>query len=355
MRPAGQFTSTAADMGKLARFLMGDGRIDDKPFIASELLQAMGRPHGTEAAKVGLQVGFGLGLATRDRHGAIGKCHGGSTVGYRAMFCLFPQQQKAFFIAMNADSETANYGLLDALLVTALSLTPPVTEPAPDQAFDPAGWEGYYIPSPNRFASLVWLDTVLNFARLRAVGAGLRFTPFQSPAVELTHVGGALFRANGRASASHVLLTANSGERGIGTGSQSYEKVSLLKLVPLWGSLLIGLLGLAAILISGVIRMATRRISASHPMLVPFAGVVAVLLPLPLFFQQSFLQLGELTLASGSLAAATAMLPVTMLVGIALGMREWRRNWLDLAAMFGVLQLTVVLAAWHLLPFRLWA
>ena len=59
-----------------------------------------------------MRVGYGLGLATRDRHGAVGKCHGGSTVGYRAMLCLFPQQQRAFFVAINADIEGADYGAL---------------------------------------------------------------------------------------------------------------------------------------------------------------------------------------------------------------------------------------------------
>jgi hypothetical protein len=36
-------------------------------------------------------------------------------------------------------------------------------------------------------------------------------------------------------------------------------------------------------------------------------------------------------------------------------MRAWRRGVPDLAAMLGVLQLTVVLAFWGLLPLRLWA
>src|SRR3546814_10529503 len=50
LRPAGQFTTTASDMGLFARFLMSDGEIDGKPFIAPHLLQAMGRPTTTEAA-----------------------------------------------------------------------------------------------------------------------------------------------------------------------------------------------------------------------------------------------------------------------------------------------------------------
>ena len=282
LRPAGQFTTTAADMAKFAGFLMSSGQLGGRPFITSTLLHAMGSVNATDAANGGLQVGFALGLATRDRHGAIGKCHGGSTVGYRAMFCIFPEQHKAYFIAINTDSETANYGQFDALMVKALLLQPPPQPRSSSVAFDAADWDGYYILAPNRFASVAWVDTVLNFARLRKITAGVQFTPFQSPAVKLTHVTGALFRVKGRISPSHVLLTGSTGEKVVSSGTQSYEKISLFKLVPLWASLILGLLGLTYIFVSGLIRIAMGRINMSHPLLVPFTGVVAILLPLPL-------------------------------------------------------------------------
>jgi CubicO group peptidase (beta-lactamase class C family) len=109
LRPAGQFTTTATDMALFARFLMSDGVIhhdinDDvneetndisnrKPFIAPELLRAMGQPTSTEAAQAGLVAGYALGLNNRDRHGVIGRCHVGTTFGFRANFCLFPEAQ----------------------------------------------------------------------------------------------------------------------------------------------------------------------------------------------------------------------------------------------------------------------
>ena len=355
LRPAGQFTSTAGDMAKLARFLMGDGRIGGAQFIDARLLQAMGLPNGTEAANAGLRVGFGLGLGTRDRHGAIGKCHGGSTVGYRAMFCLFPQQRKAYFVAVNTDSETANYGALDNLMLEALSVGPQEIEPAPEVAFDPADWVGYYVPAPNRFATFAWVDTVFNFVRLRKVGGGLSFAPFQSPAVELTQVRGALFRAHGRLSASHVLLTSDTGERVISTGSQSYEKVSLVRLASLWASLLLGLLGMACIVGRWIVPGSTRRMSLTDPLLAPFIGIVALLLPIPLLYSQSFLELGDFTLAGGLLAAVTGLLPLAMLAGLGVSMGRSHKRVLDIAAMLAVLQLTTVLAFWGLLPLRLWA
>ena len=122
LRPAGQLTTTAGDMARLARFLMSDGRIDGLRFIDKGLLDSMGVPVGTEAVQAGLEVGYALGLSTRDRHGALGKCHGGSTVGFHAMFCLFPQHKSAFFLSINTDSETAQYDRFHALLIHALKV-----------------------------------------------------------------------------------------------------------------------------------------------------------------------------------------------------------------------------------------
>ena len=55
---------------------------------------------------------------------------------------------------------------------------------------------------------------------------------------------------------------------------------------------------------------------------------------------------------------ATAALPLTMAVGLILHFRHRRKGtiaMLDALAMASVLQWTLMLAAWGLLPLRLWA
>lgn len=357
VRPATQFTTTAADMGRFARFLMGDGRIAGKPFIDAALLRQMGEPTGTEAARAGLRVGYGLGLRTLDRHGVIGQCHSGNGIGFRAMLCLFPETRKAFFIAINADSEGADYPRFDEVLVRAIMPVmsgAPVARAAALPAFDVRGWEGFYIPSPNRFDSMRFVDTVFGFLQVGRSAGGLRLAPFQSAALELRHAGGGLFQAPGRLLPSHALLTSPEGARIISNGTQSYEQVPLVRLLAWWASVAAGLLGLAAIMLMGLARL-LQRMSRHDPLLAPFAAVLALLLPLPLFYRQSFLQLGELTLASGLLAAATATLPLAMLAGLWMAWRRAALRSRDTAAMLAVLQLCLMLAGWELLPLRLWA
>jgi CubicO group peptidase (beta-lactamase class C family) len=357
LRPSAQFTTTAADMARFARFLMSDGRVDGVTFIESNLLRAMGTPHETEAARAGLRVGYGLGLATRDRHGAIGRCHGGNTVGFRAMLCMFPESGTAFFIALNADSETADYARFDALLIDAIGVTGALPAQPAAPAQDLGHWQGLYVPAPNRFASFEWLDTVFGFVRIRWDGQHLQLRSLQTEARSLIPVGAHMFRAANRLTASHVLLHSAEGDRVLSDGLQTFERTTWIRMTALWASLAAGLAGLAAVLAMGAARLWQRSLRPGDPLFAPFLGTIALAVPVPLFFSQSFLQLGEVTAASISLALVTAALPAAVLIGLALRMSQGvvgRTALLESAALAGVLQLSVVLAVSGLIPLRLW-
>lgn len=357
LRPPGQFTTTAADMARFARFLMSNGEIDGMPFVDQQLLRAMGRPFKTEAAMAGLEAGYALGLSRRDRHGVIGRCHAGQTVGFVANLCIFPDEQKAFFISMNADVETAHYERFDKLLVTALNVSP--ADPAM-QANPPVGvadWGGIYAFSPNPTETFAYLDHVLNFAMLRWDGERLHLGPFQAAAKSLTPAGGMLFRAHDRATVSHVLLTSAEGRRVISDGINTLEQVNRWRMVALWASLAAGLSGLLYLLLAGTWRTVRRQLTPSMPLFVPFLATLALVLPVPFFLAQSFLQLGDLTIASALLALVTGALPLAMAFAL------WRRakqgmagfgDTLEAVAEVAVLQWSVVLAYWGLLPLRLW-
>ncbi|MCL2916026.1 beta-lactamase family protein [Shewanella corallii] len=121
LRGAGQFTSTPGDMAKFAKFLMSDG----KGLISDELIKQVGTPVSTtDSVFWDLNVGGSLGLWRRDRHGVIGLCHGGNTTGFKGNFCVFPNENKAFFFISNSDSETGDYGKLEQVLIESLQITP---------------------------------------------------------------------------------------------------------------------------------------------------------------------------------------------------------------------------------------
>ena len=359
LRPAGQFTTTANDMALFAGVLMSDGKINGNAFIAFELLNAMGRPEGTEAANAGLPVGYGLGLFKRDRNGVVGLCHGGDTSGYHAMLCIFPEGNGVLFVSINTGSEAADYNAIDKLLANSLRLKqrPDVSSAIPAK-FDDEAWAGFYIPEPNRISSFSYIDTLFGFATLGSKGNQARYKPFQSREILLSAVGRNLFMAPERQMASHVLLISAEGKKVISTGSQSLQKTSLWKLVPLWTSLLLGLLGIAYVFFSGLLRAISGRLELSSPFLFPFLGVAFLAVPIPFFYMQSFMEIGDFTLASGLLALATALLPVAMFAGFWRFIRlraTGKTAVIDMLAVLAILQWTIVLAVWGLLPLRLWA
>lgn len=354
LRPAMQFTTTAADMARFARFLMSDGTVGGRSLVDGRLLRAMGTPAGTEAARAGLRVGYGLGLGLRDRHGFVGRCHAGNTVGYRAMFCVYPEQRKAFFIAMNADSEDADYARLDSLVIATLRLTPHPAAAVRAPELDAERWEGTYVLSPARFEMFGYIDLVMDFVRVRADGERLVVKPFQGSASVLDPMGGPLFRAPGRTLPSHVLLSTERGpafSNGLGT----YERVSLWRMVPLWASLAVGMLGLLYILLRGLYQAARRRLGPRHPVFMPFVVALAAAVAGFLLFRQPVLQLGDRTPASVFLALVTGALPIAAAFGLWRAGMPSRRSWIDALALAAVLQWTFVLAWWGLLPLRLWA
>lgn len=359
LRPAGQFTTTAADLALFAQFLMSDGVVDGKTFIDEELMRARGRPAGTEAADGGLVAGYGLGIARRDRHGVIGYCHGGNIVGFVAMLCVFPEERRAFAYSVNTDSETADYGRIDSLLVRALGVGPATPPPTVEPPPDATDWSGRYVLSPNRFQSFEYLDNVFGAVRLSTDGNALAMTSLQQSPRRLRPVGGRLYSASDRATASHVLLLDGEGAHLISDGFKTFEKVADAYLIAHWSSVLLGLAGLLWILIAGAIAALRHRASLwRRPVAPAFVAVLLLFVPMPFFFSQSFMALGDLTLASGLLAAVTLLLPAGMILTILRVMRSRGGSRVNLihglAAAF-VLQWCVVLIAAGLLPLRLWA
>ncbi len=351
VRPAAQFTTTAGDMMRLARFLMSDGRMDGAPFIDESLLGQMAHAR-TPAAAAGLEAGYALGLARRDRHGAVGHCHLGNIIGYRASLCVYPEHRKAFFVAINSDSETARYSRFDELFTHSLRVAAPVAAPVATPGVA-AQWQGRYVLTPARFEQFRYFDLLFDSVVVRADTSGLILQPFGGEPQTLSPVGPGLFRAADRLSASHVLMTSD-GQRLISDGTRTLQRISGLRVVANWLSLVLGIAGLLTL----VLMIPWRAWRRGETLLQPASLVLAMMLLVPaLFASQPFLAIGDLTAASVCLYLATAALPLLMAAQL---IWAWRsrprlRSWVVHAVAAAlVLQWCVTLFFWDLLPFALW-
>jgi CubicO group peptidase (beta-lactamase class C family) len=355
LRPAGQFVTTANDMAMLAKFLMGDGIISSNVFIDETLLRQMGKPDSTEANKNGLATGYQYGLSYRDRYGVFGYFHRGNTIGYRTTFYLFPEENKAFFISFNMDSEYADYEKFNRLFIEHLKVDKPqkrtISNELPQNIDE---YKGYYKMNPVQFSKFEYLDLLFNAIQVKIEPNRLKIKSLQHETYNLLPITGNLFRKEDRINPSHVLYK-NDENPVISDGLFTYEKVSPICLGLLWLSLVLGLLGIFLILTRGIYKLFKKRLfSPNQAIKFPFFSIVALFIPVPFLLLQPFLKLGELTLANILMAVFTGLLPLSMAVGLIKSYKVSTSR-IDRIGIFAALQWLIILMVWGLIPFRIWS
>ena len=353
LRPAAQFTTSARDMAKFARFLMSDGTVGGRPFVTPALLRAMGAPVETAAARAGLPLGYRFGLVSRNRDGHVGRCHSGNIVGYRSMLCIYPGQQKAFFYSVNTDGESANYARLDKAMTSMLALTSQVGTAARPQDFRTDPWDGQYIPAISGIRLERYTDVLLEGLRLSSAPGHIILTDGGGEPRRLISLGDGIFRASERTLPSHALLSGPDGERIITDGLRTFHRVPGLLIPALWVSLGLGVLGM----VYSVVVLPFRVRRNGRPPLQPLTVAPLLLVSgVALMYFQPFTRLGDLTLASALLAAGSTALLAGAIIQAVLALRHRQRLWqLEFGFALAVLQWSIVLAQFDLIPLALWA
>ena len=122
----------------------------------------------------------------------------------------------------------------------------------------------------------------------------------------------------------------------------------------------VGVVALAYLLVVGTFRsvMALRREEwRNEPLRWPVLCLMLLVIAPGLYLTQSFLAIGDPTLANVAIAVLSGVLPAALLLGAVQRVRAGfgtLRARLDLGAIAGLLQWYAVLAAWGLAPLVLW-
>ena len=169
----------------------------------------------------------------------------------------------------------------------------------------------------------------------------------------------AFFSADDRSTTSHVFYRGEAGEYLVSDGFQTFEKTAAAYLVAHWASIVLGLAGLAWLLFAGTVASIRYRLMMfQRPEAPAFIASILLVVPVPFFLAQSFMALGDPTLASRLLVVVTLLLPIGMILTVLRTSKAWnvsRINLLNGVAAVLVLQWCAVLVAAGMLPFRLWA
>jgi CubicO group peptidase (beta-lactamase class C family) len=358
LRPAGQFTTTAEDMGKFLYFMMSDGTINGKSFIKIEYLSEVGIQKETDAYNNGVPFGDALGAYSRDRYGVVGIAKNGNTLGFSAMIYLFPMEKKAFFIAHNMDSETANYDLFNEMLVNYLGLTtqPFITIQRKAET-ELSDWEGYYVPVFTKVEPFGLLDNVFSHTQVRILGNGSMLLPFQGKMKTLMHQGNYLFSMNDRTKISHSFYKSDDGTFLITDGVKTIKKVNGLKILGIASSLLLGLLGILYLLVVSFRDIIVYKFNfIKQPILWVFIAILTLLISFVFIANQSFLNMGDATIGNILLAFSSMILPVAAIATMALTVRVQKKylHSLYFWATIFVIQFCGLLSISNLLPIIMW-
>nr|WP_275442424.1 serine hydrolase [Pseudoalteromonas sp. OOF1S-7] len=356
-RPAGQFTTTAPDMARFIQFVMGEGVIDGEQFVHPDLMGKLFDFGGTDADKAGLNIGRGLAFSNRDRYGVVGQCHPGTTFGFRANICLFPEQKKGYFYAINTDSESADYEAFKALFVELLELDHNEIIPPGTSQNDMSALTGLYVLSPNNMAEFEFLDKVFGPVWVTASDNQITLHSLQSAPRTLHHIKDDLYRDSERTQPSHVFFSSPAGDEFFSNGLKTFKKVGVTSIALYWLSLLLGLCGFVYILVTALFRLATQRFAGFRRLQWSLMNLLVLAVPMALFLSQSFLAFGDITVASISLALVTMFLPISLLHSL---WRCYQQGWgvkgsiRDGIFLISAIQLCCVLAAWGHLPAIFW-
>jgi CubicO group peptidase (beta-lactamase class C family) len=358
LRPAGQLTTTAKDIGIFLRFMMSDGKINGELFIKSEYLKSVANQKLTDAYKNGVPFGDALGAYSRDRYGVVGIAKNGNTLGFSSMIYMFPNDKKAFFIAHNMDSETANYDLFNEALVKHLGLPTHnfITNQQPIEN-EIANWDGYYIPFITKVEPFGLIDYVFSHTKVETTKSEVLILPFQGKKKLLIYQGKHLFSMQDRTSISHAFYKTDNGDLLITDGVKTIRKVSGLKILGIATILFLGLLGIIYLFIVGFVKLIKHKIKfINHPEFWVFISIMILLISFGFIATQPFMRMGDKTIGNILLWISSMIIPVFAVVSLVLTIKTQKRylQTLTFWTTVFVLQFCIILMINKLIPIIMW-
>ena len=171
MAAAGQLWSTAADLGRFGRFLLGDtGGV-----LAPVTVQEMAEPGLSDGA--GGSYGLGLQVETVDGRRVVG--HGGSVPGFLASLLVDPAEQTAAVALANgtAGMDPALVPRLLGILRAGEPRVVPAWEPLPNGASVPLDALGPWFWGPRPQLLVQGPDGLLELRGLAGASRESRFSP----------------------------------------------------------------------------------------------------------------------------------------------------------------------------------
>lgn len=359
VRPAGQFTTTAYDMGLLLQCILNKGKLNGNVFINEDYIDLLGVPLQTIASKGGLTCGYAFGALSKDRHGMVGIVHSGNTVGFRAMYYIFPKHKKAFFIAHNMDSETADYEVFNDALIDYLDMAPTARQTPSTlvSLYETSKWAGYYVPVITRIEPMELLDIISTYTQVKNGSTGLLLAPFQKKEILLSSDDNRLFWSKDKVYASHLFYEDEDGQRYLTSGILTLKKINGWKLLLITSSFLLGCLAcLLVISIGGYGLIKQKSGFYKSPLIYSFITLLLIIIAAIAISLNDITLIGNRNFSTILLYGSTILLPIGTSIALlkyAIYLNNSIKSYGFWAVVF-IAQFIILLWSYGAIPFATW-
>lgn len=367
LRPAGNFHTSPAEMGKFVQLLLNWGETSAELVVDPEYLSNMEHPRTSLASDAGLRSGYGAGIASVGGSPFPFLGHGGGIDGFMSQYAYSTARDVGYVVFLNSTHSPEAMRRIQALAIHYLKLD--VEPPEKPQVLVPAPtlrkYEGYYHDANPRNQAFAFVQWLLSGRSIVAEGESLYADPVFGPRARLYPVSETLFRAEDDVDATRVFATDGSGTM-VFTGGFAYaERVPRWQVeIVRWPVMLSFFLAATplAMLIPWLLRI--RRAGPSGFWWLKTSLLLcaaAVLLPTAAVMNVRDIDLGSRNPWTGAMFIGSVMLPVSALLALFFTVNAWREYagpWLRSYALVisaAALVLTVYLWSWGMLGFTPWS
>lgn len=176
--PAGSYASTATDMGRFLRFLIGDGGLEGERLLAPQTMAQMrtrlfdDRPESADMAH---------GFQSRPMFGTMAYGHAGGLNEFLSNLVFIPELQAGVFVSQNGGAGASLPFVLPDLILARLAadagLKPPAPQPVADAAARAQAAAGRYMPNRRAFSGPTQLLGALEMISITALEDGAILAP----------------------------------------------------------------------------------------------------------------------------------------------------------------------------------
>jgi CubicO group peptidase (beta-lactamase class C family) len=367
-RPAGNMHSSAHEMARFVRMLLGWGELGTTFIVDPEYLGNMEQPRTTIAAEAGLRNGYGTGITTRLDLPFKVLGHDGGLPGFLSSYAYSPSRDVGYVVLLNMTGPQAATAMqrLCSLAIRYLKrdVEPPQRPRVSVDAATLDRYVGYYRDSNPRSQFLWPMQSLFAGWTVARDGADFYMHRTLGARVPLLPVTESTFRLEHEIDASRVFTTNAEGVMVLAGGGTYAERASrwrdeAIRLAVLFALLVVGsVLGVAVAWLARIGRAQPRGFWELKiaMLLCPLAVLLAmVALRITPYGSRGVPNTGTIAIFVGTLALPVLALVVAGLTLVAVRQRASR----SLATYAGLVALAMAglslyLSSHEMLPLRTW-